>query len=803
MKYILLISMIAFSLKGLAQSGATYQDMNILRKLTLRGYVLRGIIANMDTDSTSVDKVPTVKAVVDWIKNRGGANGGPLVAYPDLINNTTINGNYTLTFNNSNSIFNGRLSAFGGLKLFGAPLGTPFIAGSPIGVENGDLWYNSTTGKLQVMESGVIKDVVIPGVTSSATSGFLPKMISPNVIGNSIIEESNGGIFIGGNYDNTGPYASVPVLRTGGRFLWYPSKAAFRFGVSAEGEWDRDNIGVQSFAGSGAAARGLRSFAFGAGRAFGQDATAFNFGVANSSLGTAYGLNTTAQGYAHFVVGEQNDVSGISLNSGDGFAPLFTVGNGFVSLTPPFIVNRNAFQVLRNGIIQTGRYKNNATLDSICVPDASGNWVMKYFGLPSGNAGTWGGISGNIFDQLDIISLVSDRSPIGHNHAISEVVSLQASLNAKANTSSLSPVATSGNYNDLINKPLLSEWVTLDNIAEVEAYAGIAKYIFVTDTSSGGGFYLYTGSLGANGENIIAGVSGRKWRRQYEMETLDFSSIGVMSPTDTVLSLLNGVFRKLPVSSLPFLIGSNNFSGVNSYAGTLNVPTPAPNDSSDKAAPTKLVKQLIAAITPSESGSLYDDEQARDAIGATLSAEFSYDDGANTLSINSIGQSKVANLSTDLSGKQSLDADLTTIAGLSPTTDNFIQSKSGAWSSRTPAQVKGDLLATPTDFQGQTIENYSAKYNNQTGTTYTLLASDNGKILTFNNAAAITITVPTGLPIGFNCTVLQLGAGQATFTASSTTINNRQSLTKTAGIYAVASIICITTNTFITGGDML
>ena len=46
---------------------------------------------------------------------------------------------------------------------------------------------------------------------------------------------------------------------------------------------------------------------------------------------------------------------------------------------------------------------------------------------------------------------------------------------------------------------------------------------------------------------------------------------------------------------------------------------------------------------------------------------------------------------------QPLDTDLTTIAGLTATTDNFIQSKSSAWASRTPAQVTADLIAVVGD----------------------------------------------------------------------------------------------------------
>lgn len=40
---------------------------------------------------------------------------------------------------------------------------------------------------------------------------------------------------------------------------------------------------------------------------------------------------------------------------------------------------------------------------------------------------------------------------------------------------------------------------------------------------------------------------------------------------------------------------------------------------------------------------------------------------------------------------QAADADLTTIAGLSPSNDDFLQRKSGAWANRTLAQVRTDL----------------------------------------------------------------------------------------------------------------
>jgi len=60
--------------------------------------------------------------------------------------------------------------------------------------------------------------------------------------------------------------------------------------------------------------------------------------------------------------------------------------------------------------------------------------------------------------------------------------------------------------------------------------------------------------------------------------------------------------------------------------------------------------------------------------------------------------------------------------------------------------------------------------NIQTGTSYTLLSSDNGKKIITTNSSAITITIPTSLPSGFNCEVYQSGTGQITFVASGTTL---------------------------------
>lgn len=101
-----------------------------------------------------------------------------------------------------------------------------------------------------------------------------------------------------------------------------------------------------------------------------------------------------------------------------------------------------------------------------------------------------------------------------------------------------------------------------------------------------------------------------------------------------------------------------------------------------------------------------------------------------------------------------------------------------------------------------TVGDFSkARINAQTGTAYTLLSTDNGKVITCSNAAAVTVTVPSGLGAGFNCMVIQKGAGQVTFSPSSTTVNNRQSHTKTAGQHACVSLVADVADNFYLGGD--
>jgi hypothetical protein len=111
-------------------------------------------------------------------------------------------------------------------------------------------------------------------------------------------------------------------------------------------------------------------------------------------------------------------------------------------------------------------------------------------------------------------------------------------------------------------------------------------------------------------------------------------------------------------------------------------------------------------------------------------------------------------------------------------------------------------INNPVSFNNKTIAGGSAAVNAQTGLTYTLLQSDNGRVITMSNASAITLTIPANLTAGFNCMIVQYGAGTVTIVGSGVTVVNRSNYTKTGGQYAIVTIVSPVLNTFITGGDM-
>lgn len=94
----------------------------------------------------------------------------------------------------------------------------------------------------------------------------------------------------------------------------------------------------------------------------------------------------------------------------------------------------------------------------------------------------------------------------------------------------------------------------------------------------------------------------------------------------------------------------------------------------------------------------------------------------------------------------------------------------------------------------------SGAINSRTST-YTLLASDNGKVVVMNSASNLSLIVPIGLAVGFSCRIVQQGTGQITIVASGTTVNSISGL-KLQGQHGAAFLISYEENVFNASGNL-
>lgn len=90
----------------------------------------------------------------------------------------------------------------------------------------------------------------------------------------------------------------------------------------------------------------------------------------------------------------------------------------------------------------------------------------------------------------------------------------------------------------------------------------------------------------------------------------------------------------------------------------------------------------------------------------------------------------------------------------------------------------------------------------ESGTSRTLTAADNAKIIYCTSSSAVTITCATGLGVGFNCTIIQGGTGKVTVAAGAATLVSYSSLFSTMGQYAVISLISPVADTFVAAGNL-
>jgi hypothetical protein len=113
--------------------------------------------------------------------------------------------------------------------------------------------------------------------------------------------------------------------------------------------------------------------------------------------------------------------------------------------------------------------------------------------------------------------------------------------------------------------------------------------------------------------------------------------------------------------------------------------------------------------------------------------------------------------------------------------------------------------ATPTFRLLQTADVPGANVNSQTSN-YTLALSDANNIVTVNATAAVLITVPATASVNFlvgtTITVMQMGAGQVSFTPAANVTINTPSSWNARTLFSTIAIVEVAENVWVAGGDL-
>jgi hypothetical protein len=125
----------------------------------------------------------------------------------------------------------------------------------------------------------------------------------------------------------------------------------------------------------------------------------------------------------------------------------------------------------------------------------------------------------------------------------------------------------------------------------------------------------------------------------------------------------------------------------------------------------------------------------------------------------------------------------------------------------TTGQVLSKASNTNMDFAWIEQDDTTLSFNAQTGTTYTLVASDSAKLVTTSNASAVTVTIPPSVfTAGNQINVQSIGVGLTSFAAGAGVTITSTGATAAAPVlrarYSACTIICTASNVFTVVGDL-
>jgi len=278
--------------------------------------------------------------------------------------------------------------------------------------------------------------------------------------------------------------------------------------------------------------------------------------------------------------------------------------------------------------------------------------------------------------------------------------------------------------------------------------------------------------------------------RQYSSISVETTLASGISSTATTMTVAAGT-------------GSALLGGVTLAAGNVDQFTVAldPDTTNEEIVFITAVSTDTFTITRARAGT----SGVTHSAGATVKHVLTSDD----LNAFKAAISPVANLGFAGSTSGSTTVQATAVAGtttltLPAATDTLVARDTT--DTLTNKTLTSPTLNTPTINDAR----QNLTLNAQTGTTYTTVLTDNGRLVTLNNAASITVTVPLNSSVAYATgaiiNVQQIGAGQVTIQGASgvtiTSTGATATAPKTRAQYSAASIIKTATDSWTVIGDI-
>lgn len=468
---------------------------------------------------------------------------------------------------------------------------------------------------------------------------------------------------------------------------------------------------------------------------------------------------------------------------------------------------------------------------------ADGSWAVPSI-VP-----VWGSIIGSITDQTDLIAQLNAKSNTGHTHVANDITDATAA-----------------------GKAMLQASTAAAQTALLSVFGTGTKGLV---PSSPGGSTQY---LRADGGWFTPSVSGGATLADGDYGDIVVSSGGTVMTIDTDV-VTNAKLANMAANTVKGAITSGDpvdlsqtqlTSLINQFTSTLSGAVPASGGGTanylraDGAwAPPAIAWGGITGLLSNQTdlNTALGGKQASDAFLTSIAAlGTAADRMIYTTGIDTAAETILTSLARTLlddttqgamqttlglaigTNVQAFDADLNTIAGLTATTNNIIQSVSSAWASRTPTQVTATLDAmvgdsgsggtkglVPAPAANDTTANKFLKADgtwkaaetlgeyfaiNAVTASFTLALTDKGKLVTANHASvAIVITVPpnssVAFPVNSKIDLASLGAAVVSVAAGAgVMINSSGGKLKLTGQYSGASLTKIATDTWLLVGDL-